>query len=834
MPMGMKYQAVARNVAGEILPNRTISLQIDLKSDPAKGSVIYYTEQHTVTTNQLGLFDLVVGSGKCVKGSFKDVPWSTQDIWMAVSLKDKGSDFSAITESRLLAVPYAFYAVTASSLVNNKSVNNQNTTAPINNNIISSGETKDLNINPGINGVSSNVWSLQGNNNTNPSTDKLGTSDLADIVIVTNDIERMRITSGGDVQMKNSLEVGNNLTVKNNVSLNTTGGATTNNGRFTVTDGTQSTSTTNGALVVTGGAGIDKNLNVGGDLNVLNGTSTLKNLTVDGVTGKSININDNSTGYLATFVNTNNDNGANAGDGIKIQLGKERPLDLNSFQLPTYSTFLPGITNALSNSIFTNGAFNTNFNTEDFFNNLKNGFISDFTNYGDMLVAGLCHLTNTIIDQVNDGITSINTTLSLPYNLSTPINTGLSLPINLATPLNSALGLPFNISTPINSGLGLPVNISSSINSGLHLPFSVSAPINNALGLPLNIADLVTIPALPGISIPSLPSLSIPSLPSLSIPAIPNSFAIPALPNIILPAIPTIPHVPNCPPLTNPFGFNLAFPTVSNNPLTKNNEFVGFFDKDGNKVGAIRGQSLQDKIEDLTSIPTLLDVATSLFISFDFDEATADAVGFFKVGAKTLDYFVQTWDAIGKIGVEYSSGAGDYAEWLQRLDPNETISTGDIVAVKGGKITKDLNGAEQVMAVSSHPIVLGNEPAKNKTANGNDVAFMGQIPVKIMGPVKAGDYIVAKGNVPGYGVAVDPQDMKVEDYKLAVGRSWDSNDMIGPKMVNTVVGVHNNGFLEILKNLQDKVNSDDTRLKTIEARLNISSATEKIKEKKAF
>ena len=41
---------------------------------------------------------------------------------------------------------------------------------------------------------------------------------------------------------------------------------------------------------------------------------------------------------------------------------------------------------------------------------------------------------------------------------------------------------------------------------------------------------------------------------------------------------------------------------------------------------------------------------------------------------------------------------------------------------------------------------------------------MGQIPVKVMGPVKAGDFIVAKGEVLGYGVAVKPENMSIELY----------------------------------------------------------------------
>lgn len=163
--------------------------------------------------------------------------------------------------------------------------------------------------------------------------------------------------------------------------------------------------------------------------------------------------------------------------------------------------------------------------------------------------------------------------------------------------------------------------------------------------------------------------------------------------------------------------------------------------------------------------------------------------------------------AYANIGVEYSSGNGDYAEWLVRSDLKEIITPGDIVAVKGGKISKDLKDAEQVMVVSHNPIVLGNIPPEDQTQNGNNIAFMGQVPVKILGPVKTGDYIVANPEVLGYGIAKNQNEMSVEDFKYAVGRAWEENLTDGPKMVNTVVGIHNGDYFKVLKNYEAKINA---------------------------
>ena len=257
--------------------------------------------------------------------------------------------------------------------------------------------------------------------------------------------------------------------------------------------------------------------------------------------------------------------------------------------------------------------------------------------------------------------------------------------------------------------------------------------------------------------------------------------------------------------------------------MKKTNEFVSFVDKDNRKLGAIRAQSIQDFSYDYFDGQKMLDLAAE-FIGIDIVDDFMSIVS--GISEMVTDY--------NNIGVEYSSGNGDYAEWLERIDPKEEISYGDIVAVKGGKITKDLKEAQQIMAVSKQPIVLGNVPDATKTELGNNIAFMGQIPVKVMGPVMSGDYIVAKSDIPGYGIAVHPKDMQIDDFKLAVGRSWDTNKKEGPKMVNTVVGVHNHDFLNIISGLQQKASQTDDRLKAIESVLNIKTTATKEPVKKAF
>jgi hypothetical protein len=123
------------------------------------------------------------------------------------------------------------------------------------------------------------------------------------------------------------------------------------------------------------------------------------------------------------------------------------------------------------------------------------------------------------------------------------------------------------------------------------------------------------------------------------------------------------------------------------------------------------------------------------------------------------------------------------------------------------------------MVVSHHPIILGNTPDKEKTHLGNNIAFMGQVPVKIMGPVNTGDFIVAHPNLEGYGIGQSPSQMTSEDFTRTVGRSWEQNLKPGPKTVNTVVGVHNGDWVSIMKKLNDKQKEYEQKFEAMEAQV---------------
>lgn len=712
VPAGMNYQAVARDRSGNVLANEAVDLKIILTNQQGSGAVTHYAEVHSVKTNVMGLFSVVIGAGNPTTGQFKNVPWSSEEVWMEIAIRSASeTSFTTISSSKLLAVPYAFHAGTASKLTGSANAREAATTAD-------------------------GGWSLTGNAGTNSNTNRLGTTDGSDLVLATNNTERIRISAGGLTTINNGLRAKD----LNTTTLSVEGTANFNNPVFAknglTIDGNglfankaeirrlsvDELYALNSSMfkirsdVQTQGLSVGQNFDVkgtaylNGDL-ISRGNATFQN----GLTSTGLNVSTSTDGYVASFQNASTGDG----DGIKIKLGKTHPGWDGSAYL---NAVAPG-TQVLDLQMNT---------IKDWIYNGKQFQTSDLINLfpGTMYAGSMLQLTSKIYEKLNDA-------LDLPRGFPA-----------LRVPETSLIDR-----TKIFPGIGL--------------------------------GSLGSIPALytPAVTLPEI--TIIPS----------NNNLFPALPvnlnNTLFPAF-TLPRLSK---------------TSVTNSLTKKNEFIAFIDKDDRNLGSIRAQSVNDFATDYLDGLYMTNLMSSL-IGLDF----------LKDGLSVFSEFANLADAYNSLGVEYTSGHGDYAEWLERFDADEVIGAGDIVGVRGGKITKDLRDAEQIMAVSYRPIVLGNMPPAGKDHLGNKVAFMGQIPVKIQGPVSTGDYIVAKGVIPGYGVAISPAQMTIEDYKLAVGRSWEANAKPGPKLVNTLIGVHNGDFLKILKKNQQQVEQVEARLSTLETK----------------
>jgi hypothetical protein len=114
VPQGFNYQAVARDVGGNILSFQPIGLQVIIHSGSSSGTVIY-TETHSVTTNQFGLFSAIIGQGTTTD-NFSAINWSTGNYWLQVKMDPAGGTiYTDMGSSQLLSVPFALYAANAAT-----------------------------------------------------------------------------------------------------------------------------------------------------------------------------------------------------------------------------------------------------------------------------------------------------------------------------------------------------------------------------------------------------------------------------------------------------------------------------------------------------------------------------------------------------------------------------------------------------------------------------------------------------------------------------------------------------------------------------------------------
>ncbi|WP_305802769.1 hypothetical protein, partial [Thiolapillus sp.] len=103
------------------------------------------------------------------------------------------------------------------------------------------------------------------------------------------------------------------------------------------------------------------------------------------------------------------------------------------------------------------------------------------------------------------------------------------------------------------------------------------------------------------------------------------------------------------------------------------------------------------------------------------------------------------------------------------------------------------------------------------------------------GAVIAGDYIVASGNNDGIGIAIAPDQMTPEDFKMAVGQAWESSAETGVKLVNTAVGLAADDAYAYMKKQDQRIASLEKQLNAKMARLDrLAGQLEALTQKVAY
>ena len=280
----------------------------------------------------------------------------------------------------------------------------------------------------------------------------------------------------------------------------------------------------------------------------------------------------------------------------------------------------------------------------------------------------------------------------------------------------------------------------------------------------------------------------------------------------------------------------IAVKLTAGTPNNSNN-FITFFNSSGGAVGRIEGETAGEAtttpeyIFD-NSILVAEEIEAGINVGTSFTPIVVGGViassgpcgpciahAAVNLALATANLTAYNVFALENLGVTYQSGSADYAEWLERNNPYEQISAGDIVGVNGGKISKLTFNSQQYMVISTKPAILGNMPMDGNEELYEKVAFMGQIPVKVRGVVLSGDYILPSGLNDGTGIAVSRSKIKPEQYREIVGVAWSETYIDnGVSLVNMAIGLNANDVADLAIQQEKRINDLENKFNSLEQR----------------
>ena len=109
-PQSFSYQAVVRGAKNELLVNKPVGMRLSLLQGSEKGKAVY-EETQFVNTNENGLVSIAIGAGFSYNQKITNIDWINGPYFVKTETDPTGGDnFTIISISQLLSVPYALYA----------------------------------------------------------------------------------------------------------------------------------------------------------------------------------------------------------------------------------------------------------------------------------------------------------------------------------------------------------------------------------------------------------------------------------------------------------------------------------------------------------------------------------------------------------------------------------------------------------------------------------------------------------------------------------------------------------------------------------------------------
>ncbi len=854
---GISYQAVILNpkaqelpgvdATNNILPNHEISIQFTILNNA--GGIDYQEIQNT-STDAYGMINLFIGEGTQTGGnSFTEINWDGSPKNLQVDIDfNGGSNFEPLGNQKLTFVPYAYHRnINATGNLNVEGESNFNGDfllegiLTLNNDLIVTGNST-FNGDTQITGT----LGVQGETTLDSDLNVTGNTTLNNTLDVTNGSPSnlsgdLNVT--GTTNLQNELNVEGQTTINNNIFVSqnaiingnvTVDGETNlnnplnvNNQKPTNLSGTltvEGLTTFNNGLIIEGETIINNNLTVAGneliqgDSEVEGNATVGQNLVVHGITSlhdvlkvdnssatfltgtlrvdqltdlnNGLNVNNNSISNLSGILNVEGVSNLNNALNVQGVTNMESELNVNNESITNLSGVLnvDGISN-LNNALNVQGI--TNMESEL---NVNNASVTNLS--GELNVDGITKLNNelevtgksTFTDSLKvNGNTILANLVVKGNNTVGGTNADHIALFENTNTSNQADGIAIRIHGNASGKLGFRnrfITFYGSANGGDYMAGRIesydlqagdlweSFPIPDFANL-INVFDFSQVlewtPPSLDVTGGSFPSLSGGNFPYINDDGdiIPGSF----------------------PSLSGG-----SFPTSTFDIGTLNLNFDNFFNPTAG-VGAAG---------DIGSM-----------VAWGMRNGDPGFLPTGPWGLALAPLILSAKQVARDQGVIYGSKGADYAEWLEKENPAEKYMFGEVVGVKGGKISRNTTDADQVMSISLAPIVLGNMPDANRKDAFEKVGFMGQVPVLTLGDVEVGDFIVASGYNDGYAKAISPKDISLADLKQVIGKAWSASNGQKASIINVSVGLKTNEWVEIFQQQDAKIKQLESQVKKI-------------------
>lgn len=799
---GISYQAVilsseAIELPGydsqnDLLVNARVAFEFTITG---VNNAVIYQETQVTNTDENGLVNLIIGQGVPIVGDFNEIEWNGNRRRLAVKIDlTGGSSFAPLATQDLLYLPFAAHR-----------------------NITASG---DLN----ISGSSSFEQQVDVGGSLMVRGDAILTENIS--IDGDTDISGLLTVDGGTILNLNSASNKNDLS-----DALTVNGATALEGTLSVVGVTELNSNLNilnasevfmsGNLITDGVAQLNNELIVEGP------TSLNEELIVEGNTSleNSLTVSDTSTFNSLVEINAP----ADLNENLFVR-GNSR--FMSAMTVNGYSNFQSGM-NVMGDVDF-NSEMNVRGDAEIESDlevvgtttlsstlSVNNGSPTYLT--GILNVDGATDLNNTVNI---DGISTLNNSLTVTGN--SPVDLTGSLNVDGVTDLNSNLVL--DGTATMNSSLQLTgsalLNNTLTVAGATQINNTLSATGDAALGNSLTVAGATQLNSTLNVSNNTALSGTL---------GVANTADFGNRVTISAGLGSGSSNYDNYPLRVQGSANGIAVKTTAGTPNNDHN-FMTFFNSSGAVVGRIEGETWENKQQSRNYIYDTTIFAAEIALAGVNVGTAAIPIVVAGLGASagpcggciaqaaaelamaTANLITYNTYAAANIGVTYQSGSGDYAEWLERLNSNETISEGDLVGVYNGKISKYISeDVQRILVISTSPAVLGNMPLEENKEFYERVAFLGQVPVKVKGDVFAGDYILPSGENNGVGIGVTKSDLKAKDYKKIVGVAWTSSLENTYGYVKMAIGLNANDMADLVDLQQKEIQSIEKRLATLEA-----------------